>query len=90
MLVSCGPLRSLLAPLPRHAPRWPERFALVASILETWRLFGSRATYTIEISKVLDQLSPLAATIGEKPPIIGRPKAILGQIERWSYALLEA
>lgn len=85
-----APLRALLAPLPEKTPSWPERFALVAAILETWRTFGARAptTYAIELAKVLDKLRPLAARIGEKPPIIGRPQAILAALERWSSAML--
>lgn len=85
-----APLRALLAPLPKKTPSWPERFALVAAILETWRRFGTRAptSYAIELAKVLDKLRPLAARIGEKPPIIGRPQAILDDLERWSSSVL--
>jgi len=86
-----APLRALLAPLPKKAPSWPERFALVAAILESWRRSGARApsTYAIELAKVLDGLRPLAARIGMKPPIVGRPQAILAELARWSSALLD-
>jgi len=85
-----APLRALLAPLPKQTPSWPERFALVAAVLETWRKFGTRAptSYAIELAKVLDKLRPLAARIGQKPPIIGRPQTILAELARWSSALL--
>lgn len=84
-------LRTLLAPLPKKTPSWPERFALVAAILETWRRYGARAasTYAIELAKVLDRLRPLAARLGTKPPIIGRPQTILAELARWSSALLD-
>lgn len=88
-LVKGGPLRALLAPLPKRAPSWPERFSLIANVLETWRRFGSRASYAIELVKVLDSLRPLAATIDERPPLTGRPPVILEQVDRWSAALLE-
>lgn len=89
-LLKVAPLRALLAPLPEKTPSWPERFALVAAILETWRTFGARAptSYAIELAKVLDKLRPLAARLGEKPPIIGRPQVILAALERWASALL--
>jgi hypothetical protein len=88
-LVKDEPLRSLLAPLPRRAPRWAERFALIANVLEAWRQFGARASYEIELTKVIAELRPLAATIDEKPPIIGRPQAIRESVERWTTNLLD-
>jgi hypothetical protein len=87
--VKGAPLRALLAPLPRRAPSWPERFALIANILETWRRYRSRTTYAIELAKVLDHLQPLAAAIDERPPFVGRPETIVGQVDRWAIALLE-
>ena len=88
-LLKSSSLRALLAPLPRHAPSWPERFVLIANVLEAWRRFGLRASYAFELAKVLDKLRPLAATIEERPPIVGRPSTIVGQVTRWSSALLE-
>ncbi len=88
-LLKGAPLRALLAPLPRRTPSWPERFVLIAGVLETWRRFGPRASYAFELAKVLDKLRPLAAAIGEQPPIVGRPQAIVSQVTRWLKALLE-
>jgi len=87
-LIKGTSLRALLAPLPRQAPSWPERFVLIANVLETWRRFGLRASYPIELAKVLDKLRPLAATIEERPPIVGRPSVIVDQVTRWAAALL--
>jgi hypothetical protein len=84
-----APLHALLAPLPKRVPRWPARFALSASILETWRVYGTRTSYAVELAKVLDRLSPLAAVIDEKPPIAGPSKTVLERLERWSIALLD-
>ena len=83
------PLRALLAPLPRRTPSWPERFVLIANVLEAWRRFGPRASYALELAKVLDKLRPLAAVIDERPPIVGRSSAIVSQVTLWSSALLE-
>ncbi len=89
-LIKGAPLRALLAPLPKRAPSWPQRFALIANILETWRRFGTRASYGIELAKALDKLHPLAASIGERAPIVGRPQTIISNVDRWSSGLLEA
>lgn len=88
-LLKEGPLRSLLAPLPKRMPSWTERFVIVANILETWTRFGTRATYAIELAKVLAGLRSLAASIGQQPPISGRPKLLLEQIDRWATELLD-
>lgn len=88
-LIKEAPLRSLLAPLPKRMPSWTERFVIVANILETWTRLGARATYAIELSKVLDGLRHLAASIGQQPPTVGRPAQLLEQIDRWATALLE-
>jgi hypothetical protein len=82
-------LRSLLAPLPMRMPRWAERFVLVANILETWRRLGTRATYALEVAKVLDGIRPIAAAAGEQPPTVGRPSELLERIDRWAIALLD-
>lgn len=88
-LLKEGPLRSLLAPLPKRVPNWAERFIIVANILETWKRVGARSTYAIELSKVLDGLRSLAASIGQQPPIVGRPKRLLKQVDHWATELLE-
>ncbi len=88
-LVKGAPLRSLLSPLPRRSPSWPERFVLVANVLEAWRQFGNRSSYPIELAKVLHKLRPVAAAIQEKPPIIGRPATIVADVERWSSRFLD-
>jgi hypothetical protein len=88
-LLKEGPLRSLLAPLPRGIPSWTERFVIVANILETWTQLGTRATYAIELAKVLAGLRSMAASIGQQPPISGHPKLLLEQIDRWATALLD-
>ena len=61
----------------------------MANILETWRQFGQRATYAIELAKVLDGLRSVAASFGEQPPTIGRPSQILAEVEEWAIALLD-
>jgi hypothetical protein len=88
-LLRGAPLRTLLAPLPKKMPSWPERFALVAAVLATWRRFGTRASYAIELAKVLNKLRPIAAAINEKPPIMDRPHNILSEVARWSSELLD-
>jgi hypothetical protein len=88
-VVKDEPLRSLLAPLPKRTPRWPERFALIASVLQAWQKFGARASYEIELAKVLAGLRPLAATIDEQPPVVGRPQAIRESVQRWTAKLLD-
>lgn len=82
-------LRSLLAPLPRRMPRWAERFVVVATILETWRRFGARATYVVELAKALDRIKPIIAAAGEVAPVTGRPRELLARIERWAINLLD-
>jgi hypothetical protein len=84
-----APLRSLLAPLPKRMPSWAERFVIVANILETWRRFGTRATYAIELAKVLDGIRPVIAAAGEQAPSTGRPRELLARIERWALTLLD-
>lgn len=88
-LIKGAPLRALLAPLPKRTPSWPERFILIANVLEIWRRFGSRGSYAFELAKALDKLRPLAATIQEQPPIVGRPSTIVTQVTRWSRGLLQ-
>jgi hypothetical protein len=68
--------------------KWTERFAIVASILEVWRALGSRVTYAIELAKVLDTVRPLAAAIGERPPMTGGRSNLVEHVERWAAALL--
>jgi hypothetical protein len=89
LLVKEGPLRSLLAPLPKRMPSWTERFVIVANILETWARLGTRSTYAIELAKVLAGLRSLAASIGQQPPISGPPKLLLEQIDSWATRLLD-
>lgn len=90
-LIQEAPLRSLLAPLPTKLPRWIERLVLVAALLSTWRRMPNHAasSYAVELAKVLHQLRPLAAVLGENPPTTGRPSVLLEQIATWSQALLE-
>lgn len=88
-VVKDAPLRSLLAPLPKRMPKWAERFVIVANILETWNLVGTRATYAIELAKVLDRIKPLIADAGEIAPLVGRPPELLARIERWALSLLD-
>ena len=82
-------LRSLLAPLPKRMPGWAERFAIVATVLETWRQFGARASYAIELAKVLDRIQPVVAAAGETAPLTGRPSELRARIERWAASLLD-
>ena len=82
-----APLRSLLAPLPRRMPPWAERFAIVATILDGWRKFGSRGTYVVELAKILDGLRHLAGTISERPPL-AEPHRLVRAVERWATGLL--
>lgn len=82
------PLRALLAPLPRRAPPWAERFAIAARILEAWRTFGERPSYAVELAKVLDALKDLASVIGVSPPR-ARPKRLAGLVEHWVSGLLD-
>jgi hypothetical protein len=84
-----APLRSLLAPLPKRMPSWVERFVIVANILEAWRRFGKRATYSIELAKVLDQIRPIISAAGELAPSTGKPPELLARIERWAISLLD-
>lgn len=84
-----APLRSLLAPLPKRMPSWAERFVIVANILETWRRFGTRATYAIELAKVLERIRPVIAAAGELAPSTGKPPELLARIERWATSLLD-
>jgi hypothetical protein len=90
-LIKEAPLRSLLAPLPTKLPRWIERLVLVAALLAAWRRMSNHAasSYAIELAKVLHQLRPLAAVLGENPPTTGRPPALLDEIATWSQALLD-
>ena len=84
-------LRSLLAPIPAPPPSWPRRLALIAITLETWRRFGARVTYGVELAKALDRARPL--TIGnehEQPPTVGRPATMVADIDAWAALLLEA
>jgi hypothetical protein len=82
------PLRALLAPLPRRAPPWAERFAIAARILEAWRTFGERSSYAVELAKVLDGLKDLAGAIGVSPPR-ARPKRLAGLVDHWVSELLD-
>lgn len=84
-----APLRSLFAPLPTRMPHWTERFVVIASILEAWRRFGTRATYAVEVAKVLDGIRSVAAIAGEQPPTAGRPADLLERIDRWALGLLD-
>jgi hypothetical protein len=90
-LIQEAPIRSLLAPLPSKLPRWIERLVLVAALLSTWRRMPNHAasSYAVELAKVLHQLRPLAATLGETPPTTGRPSVLLEKIATWSQALLD-
>jgi hypothetical protein len=88
-LVKEAPLRSLLSPLPRRMPSWTERFIIVASILSAWRRFGNRATYAVELAKVLEGLHKVVAAVGQEPPRVGRPARLLREVDRWAVALLE-
>jgi hypothetical protein len=81
-------LRSLLSPLPNHIPNWAERFAIIANILTAWRHYGSRASYAIELAKVLHNIRHVAAALGKRPPTMGRPPELLERIDRWAIALL--
>lgn len=86
-----APLRALLGPWPKKVPRWPERLALVATVLEVWRQHGARApsTHAIELAKALDRLRPMAAAIEQSPPLNGRPPVILANVDRWARGLLD-
>jgi hypothetical protein len=83
-----APLRSLLAPLPGTMPPWAERFSIVAAILEAWRAYGSRATYAVELAKVLDGVRHLAAAIGQRAPT-AEPSRLVRLVDRWATILLE-
>lgn len=82
-------LHSLLSPLPTRMPKWAERFTIIANILNAWRQYGTRASYAIELAKVLDGIRHVAAAVGKRPPTTGRPPELLGRIERWALALLQ-
>lgn len=90
-LIKEAPVRSLLAPLPTKLPRWIERLVLVAALLSAWRRMPNHAasSYAVELAKVLHQLRPLAAALGENPPTTGRPSVLLKEIAAWSQALLD-
>jgi|SRR6185312_10565050 len=83
-----APLRALVAPLPKSVPPWIERFAIVATILNTWQQFGSRKTYDVELAKALSGLGRLAASIGERPPVAKRHGLVMA-VDRWATTLLE-
>ena len=83
-----APLRSLLEPLPTAMPRWAERFAIVSTILTTWRAFGSRATYAVELAKVLDGVQHLAASVGQRLPT-AEPSRLVRLVDRWATTLLD-
>jgi hypothetical protein len=83
-----APLRALLAPVPSRMPPWAERFAIVARILEAFRRFGERATYAVELAKVLDGLGDLAAVVRPGPPRT-KPNRLVGVVDRWASGLLE-
>lgn len=87
-LIKGAPLRALLAPLPQSFPQWTERFAIVAHVLEAWRRFGSRATYALELAKIIDGLRPLSTALGERPPTTGHPSQVLDRLEGWTLRLL--
>jgi hypothetical protein len=82
------PLRALLGPLPRRSPPWVERFALAANVLETARKFGDRATYPVELAKVLDSLRPLAAETGHHVPV-AEPERLVRAVDIWITSLLD-
>lgn len=82
-------LRSMLSPLPARMPNWVDRFAIIANVLGAWRAYGARASYAIELAKVLDELRPMAAAAGERPPLQGKPPELIARIERWALALLQ-
>jgi hypothetical protein len=64
---------------------------LVAALLSTWQrmLDHAASSYAVELAKVLHQLRPLAAALGENPPTTGRPSVLLEEIATWSQALLD-
>lgn len=82
-------LRALLAPLPKRMPHWVERFAIIATLLQTWRQFGERTSYTFELVKALDRIQPVVAAAEEAPTLTGRPPEVRARIERWAGSLLD-
>jgi len=63
----------------------------VAALLSTWQRMPNHAASSdpVELAKVLHQLRPLAAALGEHPPTTGRPSVLLEEIATWSQALLD-
>lgn len=86
-LSRAAPLRALLAPLPSRMPPWAERFAIVSRILETWRRYGERPTYSVELAKVLDSLKDLAIVGAGLPR--AKPNRLASLVDGWASGLLE-
>jgi hypothetical protein len=81
-------LRNLLSPLPHRLGDWAERFALVAHLLTAWRRYGKRATYIVEVVRILDEQRALVTSIGPMPPLAGRPDVLKQRLEPWALGLL--
>ena len=88
-LVRGEALRGLLDPIPYAAVDWSERFASVALILQTWRRYGTRATYGIELMKVLAATPSLRRRSVRLPRLAGRPPEIVLAVEQWALGLLD-
>lgn len=56
-------LRNLLSPLPHRPGDWAERFALAAHLLTAWRRYGKRATYMVEVVRILDEQRSLVRSV---------------------------
>lgn len=91
LLEKPGPLRALLEPVPPAPPSWARRLALIAVVLDTWRRFGDRKTYAVELAKALERTRPLTVGIEhEQPPLVGRPRRLVDDVDAWAARLLEA
>ncbi|MBI3179050.1 MAG: hypothetical protein HYZ27_05275, partial [Deltaproteobacteria bacterium] len=91
LLEKPGPLRALLDPVPPAPPSWAHRLALVAVVLDTWRRFGERRTYAVELAKALERARPLTVgLVHEPPPVLARPRTLVADVSAWAMRLLEA
>lgn len=84
-------LSDLLAPLPDSMPPWPERLAVVASLLRADRSTAkkSAAIRSVELRKIVDQRANAMAAVNEPPPPLTPGIDPWPEIVAWLEPLLE-
>lgn len=88
-LVKFEALKALLLPLPQRTRNWVARLFVVATILDAWRSLGTRATYGVELAKVVDRLKRKAPSLETWPRLVGKPAQVVTAVDRWAIALLD-